>query len=184
MKHAANILTALRIALSLLLLAFLDNRTVCFAFFAAGGATDLLDGIIARRTGTASKLGARLDSFADMLMFVIMVICAVVWEGGALWALMPYLAAVAAVRVANLVIAACKFRTFAGIHTIGNKLTGVLIFVSFGVYILVGRLVALAPVIAVAGLTALEETLILLTSRTLDLNRKSLFVKPKGEKQD
>jgi hypothetical protein len=111
-------------------------------------------------------------------MFGVMIACAVVWAGGALWTLVPWLAAVAAVRVGNLVIAALKFRTFAVIHTWGNKLTGLLIFVSFGVYILTDSLTALAPVIALAGLSALEETLILLTSQALDLNRKSLFIKP------
>lgn len=177
MRHAANIITGLRMVLSILILSVLKDRTAACVLFASAGLTDLLDGIIARRTGTVSRLGAKLDSAADMVMFGVMIACAVVWAGGALWTLVPWLAAVTAVRVANLIIAALRFRTFAGIHTWGNKLTGLLIFVSFGVYILTDSLNALIPAIVVAGLTALEEMLILLTSKELQLDRKSLFIK-------
>lgn len=181
MKHVANMLTLLRIALSLLILAFLGDRTAACILFVSAGLTDLLDGIIARRTGTVSRLGARLDSAADLVMFGVMIACAVVWAGTALWALVPWLVAVAVIRVGNLVIAALKFKMFAGIHTWGNKLTGLMIFAAFGVYILTDSLTALIPAVAVAGLSALEEMLILLTSETLDLNRKSIFIKPKLE---
>lgn len=184
MKHIANMLTGLRIVLSLLIPAFLDDRTTVFILFVAAGLTDVLDGIIARRTDTESRLGAQLDSAADIVMFGVMVACAVVWAGVALWALVPWLIAVAAVRIGNLLIAGLKFKTFAGIHTVGNKLTGVLIFVAFGVYILADSLVVLIPAVAVAGLSALEETLILITSRTLDLNRKSLFIIAGNTKND
>ena len=177
MKHIANMLTGLRIVLSLLIPAFLDDRTAVFILFVAAGLTDLLDGIIARRTGTVSRLGAKLDSAADIVMFGVMIAYAVVWAGVALWALAPWLIAVAAVRTGNLLIVGLKFKTFAGIHTLGNKLTGVLILVAFGVYILADSLAALIPSIAVAGLSTIEETLILLTSQTLDLDRKSLFIK-------
>jgi CDP-diacylglycerol--glycerol-3-phosphate 3-phosphatidyltransferase len=184
MKHAANILTGLRIAMALSLPAFFDNRTVFFIIFAAAGLTDLLDGIVARRTGTASKLGAKLDSFADLLLFGIMVACVIAWAGSALWALVPYIAAVAGVRIGSLGIAAHKFHAFAVTHTWGNKLTGVLIFVSFGAYILTDSVAVLIPVIVVAGLAALEEALILLTSSVLELNRTSLFVRQKDTKEN
>jgi CDP-diacylglycerol--glycerol-3-phosphate 3-phosphatidyltransferase len=179
-KHAANILTGLRIALTLMIPAFLNDRTLCVVLFATAGLTDVLDGVVARRTGTSSRLGARLDSLADMVMFGVMIACAVVWAGSALWAFVPYLIAVAAIRLANLAIAACRFRQFAIIHTWGNKLTGLLIFVGFGVYILTDSLTALIPVIAVAALAALEETVILITSAKLDVDRKSMLIKPKA----
>jgi CDP-diacylglycerol--glycerol-3-phosphate 3-phosphatidyltransferase len=178
-KHTANILTVLRIALTLMIPAFLDDRILCVVLFATAGLTDVLDGVIARRTGTSSRLGARLDSLADMVMFGVMIACAVIWAGGALWVFVPYLIAVAAIRFVNLAIAAYRFRQFAIIHTWGNKLTGLLIFVGFGVYILTDSLIALIPVIAVAALSALEETVILLASSTLDVDRKSVLMKPK-----
>jgi len=178
MKHTANFLTALRIALTLLIPAFLDDRTICVILFAAAGLTDVLDGVVARRLDVASKLGARLDSLADMVMFGVMIACAVVWTGAGLLTLMPYLIAVALIRFANLAIAARRFHQFAMIHTWANKLTGLLIFIGFGVYILTDSLTALIPVIAAAGLAALEETAIMLTSKELDLDRKSLFVRP------
>lgn len=175
MKYAANIMTVFRIALSLLILVFLNSRWIAFALFVAAGVTDLMDGVVARRTGTTSQLGAKLDTAADIVMFGVMIVCVIVWAGSALWELVPWLVAVAMVRVGNLVISGLRFKMFASIHTWGNKLAGLVIFAAFDVYVLTDSLVALLPAIGVAGLSALEETLILLTTKTLDINRKSLL---------
>lgn len=110
MKYAANIMTVLRIGLSLLILVFLNSRWIAFALFVAAGVTDLLDGVVARRTGTTSQLGAKLDSAADIVMFGVMIACVIVWAGSALWELVPLLIAVALVRVGNLVIRDCVSR--------------------------------------------------------------------------
>ena len=71
---AANQLTLLRMLLIpafviLLLYGYLGWALV--TFFAAG-VTDLLDGLIARRTGQKTTLGAWLDPMADKLLLVTM----------------------------------------------------------------------------------------------------------------
>lgn len=66
----ANLLTASRLVLSPLVLWLAvrgDGPLACLALVAAG-ATDFLDGRVARRTGTASGAGARLDALADVLL--------------------------------------------------------------------------------------------------------------------
>lgn len=69
-RHLANLLTALRIFLSipivLLVLGGSDySRSAAVLLFAAAGLTDLLDGYVARRWGTVSTLGRFLDPLAD-----------------------------------------------------------------------------------------------------------------------
>ena len=67
-----NLLSASRIVLCLPLL-LVDAMTVPFwLLYVIAGATDMLDGFLARRWGVESKFGARLDSMAD-LVFVLAV---------------------------------------------------------------------------------------------------------------
>ncbi len=175
-KHIPNALSVLRMVLSLCLFLFLGSRTVFFIIFLLCGLTDLLDGIIARRTHSQSPLGARLDSFGDLLFFLTVLACVVMWAGEETLLLLPYIAAIVIVRFINMAIAAMRFHKFAIIHTYANKATGLLVFIAFGVYILTSSIFAFVPVCVAAALSALEETLILITSKELDLDRKSIFI--------
>lgn len=68
---AADSVTAARMAASLALL-FLPIFSAPFlAVYSFAGLTDALDGFLARKTGTASAFGARLDSAADLLFFSV-----------------------------------------------------------------------------------------------------------------
>jgi phosphatidylglycerophosphate synthase len=178
-KHIPNTLSALRMALSASLFLFLENRGVFFIIFILCGLSDLLDGMIARRTHSQSALGARLDSAGDMLFFLTVLACVVIWAGEEILLLLPYIAAIVVIRFINMAIAAIRFHKFAIIHTYANKAAGLLVFVSFGVYILTSSIIAFVLLCVVAALSALEETLILITSKELDLDRKSVFVKSK-----
>lgn len=175
-KYIPNTLSVLRIALSLSLFLFLDSRVIFFIIFMLCGASDLLDGMIARKTNSQSTLGARFDSIGDMLFFLTVLACTVIWAGEEML-LLPYIAAIVVIRFANLAIGAARFHRFAIIHTYANKATGIAVFISFGFYILNRAIIAFIPICAVAALSALEETLILMTSKELDLDRKSIFVK-------
>ncbi len=74
MKHAANVLTLARIALTAVLVflmlfnPFSDETTariLCAVVFLVAALTDLFDGKIARRTGSVSDFGKFLDPVAD-----------------------------------------------------------------------------------------------------------------------
>lgn len=177
MKYVVNAITISRMLLSVLLLFLLDNRAAAFAVFILCGLSDVADGFIARRTGTKSTVGAKLDAAADLFMFGIITICLFIWSGEELKGLLPYLAAVVAIRLANMVIAAFKYHTFAIIHTWGNKITGIMVFVTFAAFILYDNAVIFLPLSFIAILSALEETVIHITSGKLDLNRPSIFKK-------
>lgn len=60
----SNFLSLARIPLGLAFLAFHDTRALA-AIVAAGAATDLLDGLLARLTDTRTEIGALLDPFCD-----------------------------------------------------------------------------------------------------------------------
>src|ERR671934_121529 len=66
----ANRLTVLRILLIPVFVALLVYRKprLALAVFALAALTDLLDGYVARRQGSQSRLGAFLDPLADKLL--------------------------------------------------------------------------------------------------------------------
>ena len=68
-KQIANILTASRIVLALILLIFFKKISVLFLIiYTIAEFTDIIDGTIARKTGSCSPTGAVLDSIADFLL--------------------------------------------------------------------------------------------------------------------
>lgn len=77
--NISNFLTVLRILLIFPVLFFSNNESSIFNWYALiifvfAGLTDQLDGYIARKTGTSTKLGALLDLMADKLLICIILI--------------------------------------------------------------------------------------------------------------
>ena len=154
----ADLITISRIFLSILLL-FLPFPSLPFLFlYVAGGLTDMLDGFVARATGTAGARGAKLDSLADGVFFLVSVIKIIpsLSLPPLLWA--PVMI-VLLVRVANLLHSFFKGRE--PLHTTADKITGFLLFLlplSLG---LVPIMFSASAVTAVAFYAAIEETVLL-----------------------
>lgn len=175
-KHAANAVTLSRIALlPFLILASGDVKVFCLLYLLIG-ATDMADGWIARRTGTQSPLGARLDSISDLFMFAAVFVWCWTRMGPEIRPFLPWIILIVGVRVLNLAIAAWKYHTFAILHTWGNKLTGALLFVAPFI-IASGRFGLLWPACILSVLSAMEEFVLHLLSPRLDLNKRGLFFK-------
>ena len=154
----ADLITISRIFLSILLL-FLPFPSLPFLFlYVAGGLTDMLDGFVARATGTAGARGAKLDSLADGVFFLVSVIKIIpsLSLPPLLWA--PVMI-VLLVRVANLLDSFFKGRE--PLHTTADKITGFLLFLlplSLG---LIPIMFSASVVMAVALFAAIEETVLL-----------------------
>jgi len=176
MRHAANLVSVSRILFSFLLVPSLDNRPVFLAIYLYCGFSDVLDGYIARKTGTQSLAGARLDSLADFVMYAAVVAILFIRAEAALTKFLPLLVALLLAKLGNVAIAWLKHGVFLiGLHTWGNKLTGFLAYLGPILLFYVQPEKFILPVLLVAVLSALEEGAIHLLSEDLDLNRKSLF---------
>ena len=68
----ANVITSIRLVMAPVALGFLlfGNDIVATAIFALTAATDFLDGQIARRTNTVSRLGQILDPAVDRILMI------------------------------------------------------------------------------------------------------------------
>jgi cardiolipin synthase (CMP-forming) len=83
-----NVITVVRlctIPLFLWLLFAKDDRIAAAALLGALGATDWVDGWIARRYGQVSELGKVLDPTADRILFIVCVGGIIIAEGAPLW---------------------------------------------------------------------------------------------------
>ena len=54
--------------------AFLAFSPAFYALYVSAGLTDMIDGIVARRTNTVSDFGARLDTIADIVFTAVCLI--------------------------------------------------------------------------------------------------------------
>ena len=61
----ANIITCLRIVCSIALLFCSVFSPAFYTLYIAAGISDMTDGTVARKTGTVSEFGSKLDTAAD-----------------------------------------------------------------------------------------------------------------------
>lgn len=174
--NTADTITSVRIAFSLVL-PFLTLYSVWFfVVYTITGLTDALDGWIARKTGTDSEFGAKLDSVADLLFYSVLLIrfFPILWQVAPrpIW---YFLAAVLLVRLAAYVVAAVKFHRFASVHTLLNKLTGGAVFLLPYMLAFSSGVVYLWITCGIAFAASAEELILHLCRKQYKANRKSLF---------
>ena len=123
----ANVLTIGRIALSIALLIPATFSPAFFALYALAGVTDMFDGYIARRTGTESELGAKLDSIADLILVVVCLVKILPAIPVPTW-LWIWAAAIVLVKAANAVSGFVVEKRLVMPHTMANKVAGFVVF--------------------------------------------------------
>lgn len=124
-----NCITFFRIIGTLCLLFMPACSTMFLLIYTLAGLTDVLDGWLARKTGTSSAWGAKLDSMADLLFYAVMFIkiLPMLWmklSVGTWYAI----GVILFLRVSAYTVAAIRYRQFGFLHTYLNKLTGLAVF--------------------------------------------------------
>lgn len=69
-KHIANIVTFSRVIAAMVLFTFKEIGTPFLIIYVFCAFTDLVDGPIARKTGSSSELGAVLDTIGDVMTYL------------------------------------------------------------------------------------------------------------------
>ncbi|MDR2687421.1 MAG: CDP-alcohol phosphatidyltransferase family protein [Oscillospiraceae bacterium] len=148
------------------------------------GLTDVLDGWIARKFHLESAFGAKIDNIADTCVFAVGFI-------SLLFLLRLYpsapsvlvLALGAALKVFSFALTKVRFGEWNTMHTYTNKALGCVLFASVPVCVWMGEINfwAVVGVVACIALTVAEDTYILLTSETYNVNHKGLLFEKKGK---
>ncbi len=161
----ANIITCIRIVLSAALLFCPALSPVFYGVYIAAGFSDMIDGAVARKTGTVSELGSKLDTMADIVFTVVCLIkllpvldvpvCLYVW-----------IAVIAVIKLINTAIGYARQKKFVAVHSVINKVTGGLLFILPLTLAFIDWKYSAAVVCAVATIAAANESCLIRSGRT------------------
>ena len=156
MKNIANYLSISRIIISIILAIIETFSFPFYILYIYCGISDMLDGYIARRTKSTSKIGARLDSIADIIFVIVamikilpilnlsngIVICAVI---------------IALIKIINVISSYIYYKKLVLPHTIANKVTGLILFLAPLIIINTNSIIFEIIICIVAIFSAIQE---------------------------
>ena len=160
----ANTITFFRIAASIVLLSCPVFSPAFYAFYIAAGLSDMLDGFVARKTDSVSKLGARLDTMADFVFVVVCLIKLLPVLRIPAW-LYIWIGIIALIKVVNIISGFVVQRGFVAVHSVMNKATGVLLFLLPLTILVFPLKYSVIVVCAVATFAAIQEGHFIRTER-------------------
>lgn len=123
----ANFITACRILLSILILFVSTFSPQFYALYLSAGITDMLDGFVARKTNTESDFGSKLDTVADFAFVIVCLIKLLPALSIPIW-LWIWIGIIAVIKIINIISGYIVQKKFVALHTVANKITGLLLF--------------------------------------------------------
>ena len=124
----ADIITACRIVCSAVLLFLPALSPAFYTVYLIGGFTDMIDGTVARKMGTASSFGAKLDSVADFSFILVCLVKILPAVEVPRW-LWIWILLIALIKMISVVSGFVRWGKYIGEHTILNKAMGFLLYV-------------------------------------------------------
>lgn len=122
----ANIITASRIVFSLVMLCTRPFSTAFYTLYITAGITDMVDGSIARKMGTVSSFGAKLDTVSDFV-FMLASAIKVFSIRFPLW-LYIWAGIICCIKVVGIVLSLVKRKELPSVHCTENKIAGFVLF--------------------------------------------------------
>lgn len=110
----------------------------------------MADGAVARKTGTVSEFGSRLDTIADIAFVVVCMIKLIPVLNIPLW-LFIWIAIIALIKIINIISG------LVAAHTVMNKVTGIVLFILPLTITRIDLIYSGALVSAVATFAAIRE---------------------------
>lgn len=123
----ANLITGIRILCSLALLFCPVFSCAFYALYVTAGLSDMVDGAVARKTGTVSQFGSKFDTVADFVLVVVCMIKLLPIIHIPTW-LIVWIIVIAVIKVINLISGYVMRKELVVLHTTMNKVTGILLF--------------------------------------------------------
>ncbi|MCL1988407.1 MAG: CDP-alcohol phosphatidyltransferase family protein [Firmicutes bacterium] len=174
-KYVPNTLSILRIILCLPLIILEPFSLWFMTLYIIAGLTDMIDGPIARKTNSTTKLGAALDGSADFLFALV-----------ALFRILPnvetfspiffvLIAVLLAIRFISIFVGFIRFKEILLLHTYANKFTAFALFLFPLLYLVLNINVLLLILCIIALFAFLEELIINASAKNSDGDIKGLF---------
>ncbi|MBO7177939.1 MAG: CDP-alcohol phosphatidyltransferase family protein [Clostridia bacterium] len=182
-KQIPNILTASRILIAIIILFIKPFSIGFYIIYGYCGISDLFDGVIARAIKNESSFGSLLDTIGDVLLtitgsfvtFRYMYMVDNVW----IWGMLSAVLSIYVFRAIGAVVTLVRFKKFAMLHTIGNKIGMILLFLFPLFYQLFASIngadIALYVICGICVVAAIEEIVIECITKEFNENVKSIF---------
>ncbi len=152
----ANIITCIRIVCSIALLFCPAFSPVFYALYIAAGVSDMADGAVARKAGTVSEFGSKLDTAADFVLVAVCLIKLIPAIHVPTW-LFIWIIVIAVIKAINLISGYVMRKEIVVLHTVMNKMTGLLLFILPLTLTLIDLKYSGAVVCAAATCAAIQE---------------------------
>jgi len=152
----ANFITFIRIFCSIAILFCPVFSVAFYALYITAGLTDMIDGWVARKTNTVSAFGAKLDTVADFVFVVVCLVKLLPIMDIPTW-LYVWIGVIAFIKIINIVSGYVVQKQFVAIHSVMNKVTGILLFVLPLTISLIDLKYSAAVVCIVATFAAVQE---------------------------
>ena len=152
----ANIITSIRILISIVLLFCKVFSFSFYILYFIGGFSDMIDGIIARKTNSVSEFGSMLDSIADLIFVMVCLIKLFPFVSISLW-LYLWIAIIFLIRCLNIIYGLIANKRLLILHTFMNKMTGVMLFILPLIISFIPLKYTVFPVCMVATFAAIQE---------------------------
>lgn len=162
LNNLPNIITLIRLALSPVLVfiawrgyPYLFISLLAFCFF-----TDALDGYIARTWNLQTKLGAKLDSLADFIIYLTIPLCAWLLWPEVICREMYYVIAILLSILLPVFSGIVKFGVYPSYHTICTKFAAIVMAIASILLFSGGSSLLFHIAVFVCVIAAVEEILI------------------------
>jgi|TARA_B110000879_G_C11114845_1_gene489060 CDP-diacylglycerol--glycerol-3-phosphate 3-phosphatidyltransferase len=172
-----NILSLSRLALVpvLITLAYFGKAQAFLAVLAISLLSDVFDGYLARKLNQTSELGAKLDSWGDVLTYGCMIL-GLYWIWPQVFAQQVWFLVAATLSfVVPVAYALGKFGEYPSYHTLGAKTAAVLMAPAFYLLTLIGADLFFNAVIVFHIIVAFEEMAITSALTRPQSNVRSIF---------
>ena len=116
----------------------------------------MVDGVVARKTNAVSEFGARLDTTSDFIFFAVAFIklLSVIHIPKWIWA---WIVIITIIKIFNVILGFIYTKKLISLHTLMNKITGLLLFLIPPALQFIEIKYSFAVVCIVATIAAIQE---------------------------
>ena len=113
----ANCLTVIRIICSIALLFYEPFSLLFYILYITAGFTDMIDGTVARKTGTVSEIGSKLDTIADFVLVITCLIKLIPVLDLETW-MYIWIMIIAVIKIGNIVSGFVRYKRMIAVHSV------------------------------------------------------------------
>jgi CDP-diacylglycerol--glycerol-3-phosphate 3-phosphatidyltransferase len=170
-----NVLSFFRIILSLLLYFIWDKSYIIFSVLLVIGVTDVLDGYFARKFNQKTIFGAWLDSIADFIFHISLILCVMIYDFNYILEYKYFIFVIILLKILSLIICFIKYKKLGFLHTLGNKITGIILFSGICTFVLLKIDIVIWIGIFISIISSFEELLINICGKKYKENIRGIY---------